>query len=332
MAVGAVGAVAGAALLLAAGFQFGLPWSFGERDHIGVFSSDQGNQFYEVHLPPQYSEGGPGLPVMMAIHGCAMTGFGWNSMEQTTQFNALADEEGFIVVYPTQSVFKDKLNCWKSGDSREQHRDRGEPSLLAGVAREVVERYGADPDRVHVSGASSGAGTAVILAATYPDVFATATSVAGGEYALDQVNVDDPDQTPPSYTARQAWAQMGDRARQVPLLVVQGDADEVVPPVVATRLVQQWLAVNDLVDDGLLNDSVGATPDEVVHHTPDGLRNYTHSTYTAEGSDTSLVESYVVEGMGHSWSGPHSTGLFTDREGPDLARIVWDFATAHPMG
>src|SRR5690606_8099336 len=148
----------------------------------------------------------------------------------------------FIVVYPTQRMFRNVLNCWNSADPREQHRHSGDPALLAGVARQVVEKYNADPDHVHVVGASSGAGTAVILAATYPDVFATATSVAGGEYGLNQVDPDDPDSTPPNYTARQAWSQMGDRARQVPLLVIQGDDDDIVPPLVATRLVEHWTA------------------------------------------------------------------------------------------
>ena len=106
----------------------------------------------------------------------------------------------------------------------------GEPALLAGVARQVVERYRADPARVHVAGASSGAGTAIILAVTYLDVFATATSVAGGEYGLDQVDPDDPDSIPPLDTARQARAQMGEHARRVPLLVIQGERDEIVPP------------------------------------------------------------------------------------------------------
>jgi len=49
-----------------------------------------------------------------------------------------------------------------------------------------------------------------------PDVFATVTSVAGAEHSLNQVGHNGPDPVPTTYTARQAWAQMGDRARQVP--------------------------------------------------------------------------------------------------------------------
>lgn len=308
--------------------QFGLPWWMHTGDRNHVFTSDDGGLRYQVHVPPQY-DGETRLPVMVAIHGCGMTGFGWNSMKATTRFNDLADREGFIVVYPTQRMFGDKLNCWRSGDPRHQQRGSGEPALLAGMTRQVIEQYGADPARVHVSGASSGAGTAVILAVTYPEVFATATSVAGGEYGLNRVDPENPEATPPTYTARQAWAQMGDRARRIPLLVVQGESDTVVPPLVATRLVEHWSAVRDLVDDGLLNGSVGiAEQSETV--APEGRHPYVHNTYT-DSVGVTVLDLVLVQDMGHVWPGPDGAGLFTDRSGPDASAIAWAFAQRHPM-
>lgn len=308
--------------------QFGLPWWMHPGDRNHVFSSDDGRLRYQVHLPPQY-DGEAELPMMVAIHGCGMTGSGWNSMKATTRFNDLADREGFIVVYPTQRMFGDALNCWRSGDPRHQQRGSGEPALLAGMTREVVGRYGADPARVHVSGASSGAGTAVILAVTYPHVFATATSVAGGEYGLNQVDPENPAVTPPSYTARQARAQMGDRARRIPLLVVQGENDTVVPPLVATRLVEHWSAVRDLVDDGLLNGSVGIVQRSETS-VPEGRHPYAHTTYT-DSAGATVVELVLVRNMGHVWPGPGGVGLFTDRAGPDASALAWNFAKRHPM-
>ncbi|MBG6105708.1 poly(hydroxyalkanoate) depolymerase family esterase [Micromonospora vinacea] len=326
---GVLVAVVAAVSVGVAALQLGLPWQMGEGDRNHVYDGDAGSQRYQVHLPPQH-DGTARLPVVMAIHGCAMTGYGWNSMKSTTQFNRLADREGFIVVYPTQLISRNVIACWNSTDPREQHRDSGEPALLAGVARQVVEKYGADPDRVHVAGASSGAGTAVILAVTYPDVFATATSVAGGEYGLDQVDPNNPDSTSPLDTARQAWAQMGERARRVPLLVIQGEQDEVVPPLVATRLVAHWTAVGDLVDDGLPNNSLDLTEETVSVPAEAGRHAYTHSTITApDGS--SIVESYRVQDMGHAWPGPDGDGRYTDHAGPDASEIVWRFAERHPM-
>lgn len=324
--VGVLVIVAGAAT---AAFQYGLPWWMGEGDHNRVYDGDAGSVRYQVHLPPQY-DGTTALPVIMAIHGCGMTGYGWNSMKSTTQFNSLADREGFIVVYPTQRMFRSAVNCWNSADPREQHRHTGDPALLAGVAGQVIEEFNADAAQVHVAGASSGAGTAVILAATYPDVFATATSVAGGEYGLNQVDPEDPDATAPQHTARQAWSQMGERARQVPLLVFQGADDDVVPPLVGARLVEHWTAVGDLVDDGLLNDSLPLVEETGTVPSVPGRHAYTHTTVTApEGN--SIVESYFVQEMGHAWPGPDSDGLYTDRAGPDASAIVWDFAERHPM-
>ncbi len=309
--------------------QLGLPWQMGEGDRNHVYEGDAGSQRYQVHLPPQH-DATARLPVVMAIHGCGMTGYGWNSMKSTTQFNNLADREGFIVVYPTQLISRNMIACWNSGDPRHQQRDAGEPARLAGVARQVVETYHADPDQVHVAGASSGAGTAVILAATYPDIFATATSVAGGEYGLNQVDPDDPDATPPLYTARQAWAKMGDRARQVPLLVIQGERDEVVPPLVATRLVEQWTTVGDLVDDGLPNDSLDLTEETASVPAATGRHAYTHTTIKAPDG-RSIVEAYRVQDMGHAWPGPDGDGWYTDQAGPDASEIVWEFAARHPM-
>lgn len=320
-------AAVGVAAVLA---QVGLPGAMQRGDRNHTYHGEAGSQRYQVHLPPQH-EDTTGLPVIMAVHGCGMTGFGWNSMKGTTQLNELADSEGFIVVYPTQRLFRSVFNCWNSVDPREQHRSSSEPALLAGIARQVVEEYGADPQHVHVAGASSGAGTAVILAATYPDVFATATSVAGGEYGLNQVDPDDPDATPPVHTARQAWAQMGPRARHVPLLVIQGEDDEVVPPLVGTRLVEHWRALGDLVDDGLLNDSLHTV--EEVRSVPasPSRHGYTHTSIVTPDGAT-IVESYLVREMGHVWPGPDGDGLFTDHAGPDASALVWDFARRHPMG
>lgn len=298
LAAGILVAIAVAAGIVIAAFQFGLPWWMQEGDRNHVYEGAAGSLRYQVHLPPRY-DGTTPLPVIMAIHGCGMTGYGWNSMKATTQFNRLADREGFIVVYPTQRMFRNIFNCWNSSDPREQHRYGDEPAILAGVARQVIGEYNADPSRVHVTGASSGAGTAVILGVTYPDVFATVASVAGGEYGLNQVDPDDPGSTPPDYTARQAWSQMGARARQVPLLVIQGEDDAVVPPLVAARLVAHWIAVGDFVDDGLLNDNLTLIEETAVVPAEPGRHSYTHATIP--GRTVRLSSSRTLSG---TWDTP----------------------------
>lgn len=295
----------------------------GGQDRPGSYSSSEGRVAYQVHLPPSWRADRP-MPVVVAVHGCGMTGSGLNSMRAMTRFDDLADAEGFIVVYPTQSILRNVQLCWNSLSPEHQQRGRGEPELLAGAIRQVVATYGADPARVHVAGASSGAGTAVILGVTYPDLVATVTSVAGGEYRFHRF-AEDPALTPVD-TARLAPAEMGPRARQVPLLVVQGDQDEVVRPFMAERLVAQWRALGGLIATG--RPDVGAAPDSVARVEPPGGHAWTRTSYRDRGR--AAVDSYLVEGMGHSWSGPRADGLFADRAGPDLSAIMWEFASARP--
>ncbi|ONI88634.1 hypothetical protein ALI144C_06275 [Actinosynnema sp. ALI-1.44] len=85
------------ALLMALGL---LPVMVGQaaaagRDIRGSFANQAGLVEYQVHLPSAYR---PGMPVLLAIHGCRMTGYTFNSMEDTSRFSEIADREGFGAV------------------------------------------------------------------------------------------------------------------------------------------------------------------------------------------------------------------------------------------
>ena len=60
------------------------------------------------------------------------------------------------------------------------------------VSSSPIRRSGCSAVRSTAGTRLTRGGATVILAATYPDVFATATAVAGGEYGLNQVDPDDP--------------------------------------------------------------------------------------------------------------------------------------------
>lgn len=115
----------------------------------------------------------------------------------------------------------------------------------------------------------------------------------------------------------------------MPLLVIQGEEDEVVPPLVAARLVEHWTAVGDFVDDGLLNNSLNLVEETTTVPSDQGKHSYTHTTLTAPDG-LSFVESYLVRDMGHVWPGPAGVGSYTDHAGPDASALVWDFAKRHP--
>ncbi|WP_020673950.1 extracellular catalytic domain type 1 short-chain-length polyhydroxyalkanoate depolymerase [Amycolatopsis nigrescens] len=296
-------------------------------DERGVFRNAAGLLQYEVHLPPAYQPGKQ-LPVVVALHGCGMTGYEANSMKAMSRFNEVADAKGFIVVYPAQDIGRNLVLCWNANVPAHQKRGSGEPSLLAGATADVVNRYHADAKRVHVAGASSGAAMSVIMAVTYPDVYASAAPLAGGEYAFDQY-LPNPDKVSPVDTAKLAYAQMGPRARQVPILITQGDADKTVDPINAQRLVTHWAAIDDLAVDGQLNGDVDDVPDATEHVARPGEYPYTHASYTARAGGAPLIEKYFVEGLAHKWPGG-GTGQYADPMGPFISGIIWDFfATRH---
>lgn len=294
------------------------------------YTNESGTRTYKVfvpaNLPPDRA-----APLIVELHGC-----GGDADEEArwSRFNQLAAARGLIVAYPEQDPAANGSQCWNWFRPEHQARDAGEPSLIAGITREVAGRWRTDPARTYVGGISAGGAMSVIMAATYPDLYAAAMIYAGCEYnglpCLGSVSA-----LPPQTAGEQAYLASQGHARVVPVLVVQGDNDPLVPYPNADIVVQQVLVTDDWADDGAANDSLGVQPVETTAgQVPDG-HAYSIDTYR-DAAGCTLAQRWLVNGMGHMWSAGESDGsprdeLFTDPLGPDITTAAVDFYLSHPM-
>jgi poly(hydroxyalkanoate) depolymerase family esterase len=250
--------------------------------------------------------------------------------------NRLAEEHGFIVVYPEQSRNANGSNCWNWFKAQDQLRDSGEPSLIAGITQEVAERHAVDPRRIYVAGLSAGAAMSVILGETYPELYAAVgahsglpygaahdmpsafAAMAGGPAGMPDVS------KMPGLTNLPGSAAAGKKAtRFVPTIVFHGDQDHTVGQGNGTGIVEQ--AVSALAGEALGPVLAPKTEKGV---SPRG-RAFSRTVY-ADGTGQPRVESWLLHGAGHAWSGGHASGSFTDGAGSDASAEMVRFFLAQP--
>ncbi|MET8573321.1 PHB depolymerase family esterase [Streptomyces sp. NPDC005012] len=165
-------ALFGGVVPLLAGFLLGTPSArAASLTEVTAFGNNPGNLRMYEYVP---STAGAGAPVLVAVHYCTGTGPGFHA---GSEFASLADRYGFIVVYPDANVGGQCFDV--SSPQALKHNGGSDPTSIASMVGNVVQRHGADPDRVYVTGASSGAMMTNVLLGAYPDVFKAGAAFAG---------------------------------------------------------------------------------------------------------------------------------------------------------
>jgi poly(hydroxyalkanoate) depolymerase family esterase len=291
----------------------------------GSYTAGAGTRDYRGYVPSTYRQG-TAMPLIVVLHGCTETADGFR---QLTRFDQLAEAKGFIAVFPEQSRSANFLRCWNFFLDAHMHRGTGEPSLIAGITDWVRQHYTVDPKRIYVAGWSAGGAMASVMGASYPDLFAAVGIGSGCEYAATATCAGFRS-SDPAKAAQAAYAEMGERARVLPVIAFQGDRDFTVPAINAEQLVEQWRLTADLADDGVANGSISGTPTATVDgQVPDG-RAYTIRSYADDGG-RELVQYWSVHGMAHAWSGGCGCAPHADPRGPDASAAMYAFLMSHPM-
>jgi poly(hydroxyalkanoate) depolymerase family esterase len=293
------------------------------------FTGVAGTRSYRVYIPVGLRRTSK-APMVLALHGCGQDGLDFAA---GTRFNDLADRHKFVVVYPEQPMTHNGQRCWNWFRAGHQFRTQGEPAILAGIVRQVIgesTRWRIDPERVYVTGISAGGAMAVVLAATYPELFAavgvhsappyrSATSPAGALAAMQGRAL----QPPVEATASDAMP---------PMIVFHGTQDGTVRSVNAQRVADQWLAyynhdVRRRADAAPIGRPRIATTEPARPTTARSRRGYRVSRWYAGGQK--VLELWIVDGLGHAWSGGSKSGSYSDTRGPRASTEMWRFFSAH---
>ena len=274
------------------------------------FSDKVGSRPYKLYVPSGYD--GQPVPLVVMLHGCTQSP---DDFAAGTRMNALAEEHTCLVAYPAQTAAANSSKCWNWFNAADQHRDRGEPALIAGITRRVMRDYAVDPRRVYVAGLSAGGAAAAIMGETYPDLYA-AVGVHSG-LACGAAS----DMTSAFIAMRQGTSarragRAGAGGRSIPAIVFHGDRDATVHPSNGDAVIAQ------------------ASPDTPLRtRAQDGRVPGGHAytrTLHADASGRTVLEQWVVHGAGHAWSGGSPAGSYTDPRGPDASKEMVRFFLEHP--
>ncbi|MEO7055259.1 MAG: PHB depolymerase family esterase [Caldimonas sp.] len=272
------------------------------------FTNASGTRAFKLFEPSERPDGP--RPLVVMLHGCTQSP---DDFAAGTRMNELAQAQGVYVLYPEQAARSNVNRCWNWFVPADQKRGAGEPALIAGMTRHVMQTHAIDADRVFVAGLSAGGAMAAILAREYPDLFAAA-GVHSGLRAGAAHDVAS------AFGAMKSGPSSAGRAHpSAPMIVFHGSADSTVAP-----------ANGDAVVAAALGTAPAAVAAEERGRTGPG-RSWRRTQWHAEAGDRiSSAEHWVVEGSPHAWSGGSSTGSYTDPSGPDASAEMLRFFLEHP--
>jgi poly(hydroxyalkanoate) depolymerase family esterase len=264
---------------------------------VSDFGSNPGNLRMYEYVPKSVA---PSPALMVVLHGCTQTAAGY---DHGTGWSTLADEHGFVLLYPEQQPANNPNTCFNWFEPGDIRRDAGEAKSIRQMIDRMIADHGVDGSRVYITGLSAGGAMAGVMLATYPEMFAGGGIIAGLPYGTAG-NVQDA--LASMFQGRSKDArQWGDLVRAASphrgpwpkISVWHGGADTTVKPMNATETVKQWSDVHGV-------SGTPALESKGPGFTRQAWRN---------GAGEEVVESFTLAGMAHGT--PLAAGTGEGRSG-----------------
>jgi poly(hydroxyalkanoate) depolymerase family esterase len=280
-----------------------------------IYANSAGSRTYKLYIPSGYQ--GQAVPLIVMLHGGTQTP---DDFAAGTRMNVIAEQETCLVAYPAQPSRANPAKCWNWFRPDDQRRDCGEPSLIAGITRQIMHDYSVDPRRVYVGGLSAGAAAAAVMGEAYPELYAAiavhsglacgaADDLLSAFAAMRQGGSPNPSASDDISAVRREQTPL-------PTIVFHGDRDTIVHPRNADHVINQ-------------STRTGSWQTQVRRGQVPGGHAYTCTIHT-DANGEAILEQWCIHGAGHAWSGGSAAGSYTDPRGPDAAKEMLRFFRDHP--
>jgi poly(hydroxyalkanoate) depolymerase family esterase len=263
------------------------------------FSCHAGKRDYKLYVPAHPPQGR--RPLLVMLHGCTQDA---DDFAAGTRMNELAERHRMLVAYPVQTKRANLSACWNWFNPGDQQRGAGEPAIIAGITQEIAAEHKIDPTQIFVAGLSAGGAMAMVMGASYPELYSAIGVHSGLPYksASDVMS---------AFGAMRGDASVAGPQPQVRTIVFHGDADTTVHPSNAEKIAEARQKLGRKTTAG----GKASVP---------GGRSYAR-TVRRDEDGAAAFEHWIIKGAGHAWAGGSADGSYTDPKGPDASAEMLRF-------
>ena len=263
---------------------------------------------YVLYLPADFNTI-KNNSLIIALHGRSGSGL---EMERLSGFEAIADKEKFIVVYPNGID-----RSWNDGRETKAHKEGiNDVAFISLLIDEIIAKYNVDKHKIYVTGMSNGAFMSIRLACELSGKIAAIAAVDG--------------------TIDTASANYCHPEIPVSIMLIQGTKDPLVPfdggelkfgaggTIYSHRqTIKHWLKID------------GCNSNPVISNLNDDANDGTRITTTTFENDKNKDEvvSIIVLNGGHTWPGgePYLPERWIGITSGNMkaSEVIWEFFKRH---
>lgn len=271
---------------------------------------------YYLHLPPHFPSAVK-LPLVLVLHGGGRTD--GDEVAERTGYNKLANQEGFIAVYPNGVDAQWNDGRGKASRKSEKIVKIDDVGFLSALIDRLIRDDKADPRRVYVMGLSNGGMMTLRMGCEVGSKLAAIAPVIANMPA-NMMKTCQP-------------------GSPLPVLLMNGTQDPMVPwqggPVRFFRKkMGEVVSTAETMTFWIKNNQCKSIPDVAVLPDSDSSDGSTVRVVTyrcpENGADVIL---YAIEGGGHNFPGSHTLDLprILGRKNNDIngPEVIWQFFTQH---